>query len=350
MEGDPAGAILGEAVAFGCTNGLDMRAAAQAVVKGATVQAKPSDLGQGSYWERYYGPAFNADGYAPDEVSVSLQYSMDDYAAATVAAKGGLHSYATEMLGDSGNWIHTFDAAARLPAARNAPPPYGNARFQSVASVAQSGVSQPGFMEGNATQYLWLVPEHLNQLAKALGGDAAAARRLSGFLRPMMSSGLDATAQQPYYMASNEEDLWAPWEGDFFGDPALTERATTAAVDRFYSDSAAGLPGNDDAGEMSSWAFWAMIGLFPVTPGTATMAVGSPEFTAVTIGAGRHTVMIDAQGAGPDAPYVAATQIDGGGPLGRPSFELATGHTILRLEMAHEPAANAFTSEALALG
>lgn len=120
-------------------------------------------------------------------------------------------------------------------------------------------------------------------------GGRAAAAKLAGFLQPMIDRGVDADAQQPSYEAGNEQDLWAPWEADFFGDPALTERATTAAVTHFYQDDPAGLPGNDDAGAMSSWALWAMIGLFPMVPGTTTMAVGSPEFTSVTIHAGART-------------------------------------------------------------
>ena len=351
MEGDPADVILADAVAFGCTRGLDVAAAAEAVVKGALQAQGPSTLGQRTYWERYYGPAFNADGYAPDEASVTLQYSLDDFAAAQLARAAGLSSAAAVLSRDSNNWVGTFDSAVRLPEARSAPPPVGDGASQSSATVAPGGqTSQTGFMEGNATQYLWLVPEHLDQLTRAVGGSKAAASALSSFLGPMIRRGLDASAQQPYYQASNEEDLWAPWEGDFFGDPTLTERATSAALGWFYGDAAGGLPGNDDGGEMSSWGLWAMLGVFPMIPGTATMAVGSPEFTSVVLGSGGHRLTLSAPNPG-GGIYVQATSFDGQGPLGSPSFSLPVrGSASLELEMGSRPVGGAFSSTALGGG
>ena len=42
-------------------------------------------------------------------------------------------------------------------------------------------------------------------------------------------------------------------------------------------------PGNDDLGALSSWYVWAALGLFPLTPGAANLALASPLFPAVTI-------------------------------------------------------------------
>jgi hypothetical protein len=42
-------------------------------------------------------------------------------------------------------------------------------------------------------------------------------------------------------------------------------------------------PGNDDLGAMSSWYVWAAIGLYPVTPGTADLALASPLFPTVVL-------------------------------------------------------------------
>ena len=98
---------------------------------------------------------------------------------------------------------------------------------------------------------------------------------------------------------------------------------------------------------MSSWGFFAMLGLFPMVPGTATMAVGSPEFSAVVIRSGARTLTVSAPGAGSGDLYVQASSLDGAGPLGRPSFTLPlSGVTSLTLEMGPHPAADGFTTTA----
>ena len=59
-------------------------------------------------------------------------------------------------------------------------------------------------------------------------------------------------------------------------------------------------PGNDDLGAISSWYVWAAIGLYPVTPGTANLALGSPLFPAVvlTLPDG-HRIVVHAPAASP---------------------------------------------------
>ena len=54
-------------------------------------------------------------------------------------------------------------------------------------------------------------------------------------------------------------------------------------ADTLYSDTPANEPGNDDLGALSSWYVWAAIGLYPVTPGSADLALASPLFPAVSV-------------------------------------------------------------------
>ena len=63
-------------------------------------------------------------------------------------------------------------------------------------------------------------------------------------------------------------------------DPAFRP---TPSWTREYADAPVDEPGNDDLGALSSWYVWAALGLFPVTPGAANLALASPLFHTVTI-------------------------------------------------------------------
>jgi hypothetical protein len=85
-----------------------------------------------------------------------------------------------------------------------------------------------------------------------------------------------------------------------------------AIVNTEYADAPVDEPGNDDLGAISSWYVWAALGMFPLTPGTANLALASPLFPSATITLpdGRRLVEI-APGAAASRPYVHALSVSG---------------------------------------
>ena len=140
-----------------------------------------------------------------------------------------------------------------------------------------------------------------------MGGDAAATSKLETFM-----SSLNATRDAPYDWSGNEPSEWAPWEFDYFGAPDQTQRDVRTIVDTEYADAPVDEPGNDDLGAISSWYVWAALGLFPVTPGSADLALASPLFPSVTVTLpdGRR-LREQAPGAAPTRPYVHALTVSG---------------------------------------
>ena len=70
-----------------------------------------------------------------------------------------------------------------------------------------------------------------------------------------------------------------------FGQRGL--RTSERRVDRDAEAPGGLADGNDDLGAMSAWYVWSALGMFPETPGTSDLALGSPLFTpAVEISAG----------------------------------------------------------------
>jgi putative alpha-1,2-mannosidase len=171
-----------------------------------------------------------------------------------------------------------------------------------------------------------MVPFDVAGLAAAKGGDAAMARYLGAVLAGFRGSDDATTANM-----ANEPSFDLPWEYDYIGRPYAAQRTVRAIQDAMWRDAAGGIPGNDDLGAMSAWYVWSAIGMYPMTPGTATLALGSPLFPSavITLAHGR-TLTITGGGAGASRPYVHSATWDGG-PWSRayaPARAITTGGTI----------------------
>jgi hypothetical protein len=142
-----------------------------------------------------------------------------------------------------------------------------------------------------------------------MGGDAATVAKLNTFF-----TSLNATRNLPYDWAGNEPSLWTPWEYDYFAAPSQTQGVVRDITDTLYSDTPVDEPGNDDLGAIASWYVWAAIGMYPVTPGTANLALASPLFPQVvmTLPDG-HQLVIDAPAASASTPYVHSLTVSGVG-------------------------------------
>ncbi len=202
------------------------------------------------------------------------------------------------MMQRSHNWQYLFDPATGYIEAKNSDGtfPKGPA-FQSA--LFEAGGEQ-GFEEGNAIQYTWSVPQDLYALSNLMGGTSAADSKLTTFF-----SQLNAGRFKPYDWAGDEPSLWSPWEFDYFGAPWQTQDYVREIATTLYHDAPVNEPGNDDLGAMSSWYVWAAIGLYPVTPGTANLAIASPLFrrVSITLPSGRQ-LQISAPAASASTPYV----------------------------------------------
>jgi putative alpha-1,2-mannosidase len=140
-----------------------------------------------------------------------------------------------------------------------------------------------------------------------MGGDAAAIANLDQFFSAPSESVTD-----PYYTAANEEDIMAPWEYDATSEPWKTQALTRNILNQSYGTGPNGIPGNDDLGELSSWAVWDMLGLYPLVPGTDVLAIGAPLFPRVTVQpTDGSSITINAEGAGDMAPYVQSVTMGG---------------------------------------
>jgi predicted alpha-1,2-mannosidase len=271
-------------------------------------------------------------------VSTLLEYNFADWAAAQLAK--GLGSAADErMLLDrsrgwqtlfdpqtlqirpklaDGSWLVPFDPAQNCPQ-----PPCG-----------EWGMGGPGYVEGSAWQYTFMVNHDVAKLIELMGGPARFSERLQ------------TTFDEGYYNLNNEPDMAYPYLFTFVpGEAWRTHKQVRHDLATAFDRRALRLPGNDDTGQTSSVYVWGALGLYPVTPASTEYRLGSPLFDHATIALdpkfypGR-TLTIEAKNNASENVYVQRVTWNGQ-PLTRAVIDhrqLTAGGTLV-FEMGPQPAA-----------
>ena len=137
--------------------------------------------------------------------------------------------------------------------------------------------NEHGFIEGTGWHYQWLAPSDMAWLVKAVGPQLFN-QRLTEFFNYRVP---DWYSQ--YYNPYNETDLEVPFEFNFSGEPWQSQRVVRRVLKENYTDKPDGIPGNDDAGEMSSWAVMSMMGIYSVDPASRAYELVSPVFPRVVV-------------------------------------------------------------------
>jgi len=297
MVGDPADSIIADYYAFGATNFNTSSALTDMVTEatntnnirpGLNYLSTPGYLpADGSYGCcNFYGP-----------VSTTLEYDTADFALSAFAGDLGNSSDQATFADRAQDWRNVLDPDSGFDQPRDA---------NGSWPTGFDPTSGTDFVEADSWIYTGMVPFNLAGLASAVGGNTAMADYLGTVLRSF-------TGANGYAWMGNEPSIELPWEYDYIGQPYQAQEAVREVQDQLWSDTPAGLGnGNDDLGAMSAWYVWSALGMYPMTPGTSTLALGSPMFTTaqVTLPSG-NTLTIDGNGAADNAPYVQSATWNG---------------------------------------
>lgn len=293
MVGDGPVIILSTTYALGATN-FDTAAALAAMDLNAGTNGTLSDgnlvrAGLNNYIQL---------GHLPGLAAVTLEYCNADFALAQFAlALGDTNKYNTYFT-RSGNWRNLFNSATGLLQPRNADGSW-------VSNV--TATTQAGFVEGSAVQYVWLVPFNVRGLFDALGGNSNAVSRLNNYFTK-----LNDGAGSQYAFMGNEPCEGDPWEYDYAGAPAKTQDTVRRIQTQLFKNTTGGLPGNDDAGSLSSWYVFSALGFYPLVPGVGGFVIGSPLFTNATVQlANGQQIIIQGVNASVSNSYVQSLTING---------------------------------------
>jgi len=301
MIGNHAIPVLADAI-LAELPGLDVEETYRAMVKSSTRSHYNSPF---EVWEQYgYMPQTLQD----ESVSITMEQAFDDACVALVAKKLGKTEdyerfYRRSMFyknlfdpetgffrpkDEKGNWIDGFDPLS---------------------------YEQPCFVEGNAWQYMWFVPQDPQGLIDLFGGKKGFLKKLDENFSLTATSGEvngNASGFIGQYAHGNEPSHHTVYLYNFAGKPERTQELVEQVRSEFYRATPCGYAGNDDCGQMSAWYIFSALGFYPFHAGSAEYVIGTPLFTKATLHlAGGKDFVITAPNKTAERIHVKSVKLNG---------------------------------------
>lgn len=284
--------------------------------------------------------------YDKGRFSNTLEYAYDDWTVAQFAKSLGKNKAYNEFKERSGYWKNVIDKTS------------GYARMKKSDGTwfldfdpFKSGANKQ-YVEGNAWQLTYFVPQDIPELAKEIGVKRFTDRLAWGFAESFKLR-FNAPGDQYWdypVIQGNQQSMHFAFLFNWVKKPWLTQKWSRSIVDRFYGYGVANAYlGDEDQGQMSAWFMMNAIGLFQTDGGASAnpiYEIGSPVFRKVTInlnelyGRGKSFI-IEAPHASRSNKYVQSAMLNGK-PLESfwfPASELLKGGTLV-LEMGPQPNEN----------
>jgi predicted alpha-1,2-mannosidase len=198
-----------------------------------------------------------------EQVSRTLEYALDDYALAQIALRLGKTADYKALKKRSQNYKNVFDVNTGYVRGKHAD--------GSWVEPFTPNSKTSYICEGTPFHYTWYVPHDVPGLMKRMGGRKAYLKKLDEFFN------------DGYYWHGNETDQQAPFMFAMAGDASKTQYQTHKINEEEYGTGPGGLSGNEDAGQMSAWLVFSMLGFYPVCPGSGEYVITTPAFEEIKI-------------------------------------------------------------------
>ena len=167
------------------------------------------------------------------------------------------------------------------------------------ASVGKHFENVAGFHEGSAYAYTFAATHDVEGLMKLMGG------------RKHYINKLKAIFEEGHYDPANEPDIAYPYLfSRFKGEEWRTQKIVNHLLDSCYHNAPNGLPGNDDAGTLSAWALFSMMGLYPDTPAEPTFTLTTPQFKHISITTPSGIITLTTDKNPEEAPLIESVMLD----------------------------------------
>jgi len=253
-------------------------------------------------------------------VSITMEFTYADWCTAQMAkAVGKMEDYEYFMK-RAYNYLNLFDPAVGFIRRKRR-----NGSWVEPFNPADS--FKNGFCECSSWEYTFFVPHDIQGIINLIGGREAFIKKLDDFF----AGG--------HYNYQNETSIQVPFLYNYAGAPWKTQEVVRYYVKNKYNSKPDGLFGEDDAGAMSAWYVFAVLGFYPVCPGQDVYVFSSPVFEKVEIDTGNgNKFTIIAEGASEENIYIQSATLNGE-PLDRPWIthnDIVKGG-VLKFKMGPEP-------------
>jgi predicted alpha-1,2-mannosidase len=227
-------------------------------------------------------------GYVPEDqsgssVSKTLEYAYDDWCIAQMAKLFHADSIAAVYQKRALNYQNVFDVQSGFMRPR-----LTNGNFKSPFDPMST--HGQGFIEGNAWNYSFYVPQQPLSLIALMGGEERFVAHLDSLFEMELPDAYFAETEDIMregiignYVHGNEPSHHIAYFYNFTAQPWKTQATTRMILAKQYSLKAAGMGGNDDCGQMSAWYLFTALGLYPFAPGSPDYQLTAPLVKDATL-------------------------------------------------------------------
>ncbi|WP_236062232.1 GH92 family glycosyl hydrolase [Actinacidiphila acididurans] len=324
------GTSADNAVAEAYLNGVklpDPLSAYNAAVKDATVASGRSEVGRKGIESSLFL------GYTPtstgESVSWALEGFISDYGIGNMGAalakdpstpkseRQRIKEESTYFLQRARDYVNLFDTKTNFFQGRNA-----NGTFLNGNPLDWGGV----YTETDGWNFAFTAEQDPNGLANLYGGQKGLEQKLDQFFATPENADhpggyggtihemLEARAVRMGQLGmSNQPSHHIPYMYDDTGAPYKTQAIVREIMQRLYvgDEIGQGYPGDEDNGEMSSWYILSSLGIYPMQSGSSNWAIGSPQFTQMTVHRSTGDIVVNAPDNSTKNVYVQGVTVNG---------------------------------------
>lgn len=258
-----------------------------------------------------------SQGYIPSDkveesVAKAMEYSISDGSAALMARKMGKKEDYAWFAKRALNYRNYFDSSVGFFRGKKA-----DGSWNPVFDPART--SHPwidDYSEGNAWQYVWLVPQDVEGLMKLLGGDKAFVKKLDQLFitksLPDPKAPPDIAGLIGQYAHGNEPGHHTTYLYAYGGAQWRTAEKVRYILKNMYQATPDGISGNEDCGQMSAWYVFSAMGFYPVFPASGAYVLGSPLLDRATISLPEgKSFVVEAVNNSPENIYIQRVELNG---------------------------------------
>jgi predicted alpha-1,2-mannosidase len=261
-------------------------------------------------------------GMHQDGAAQTLEYASQDWCLAQMAKSLGKQDDYDYFMKRSSNWKNLYDSESGWIRPKNLEgkwlEPFDPYKYQT------------GFVEANAAQGSWFVPQDLPGLAEMMGGNDKTAEKLNMSFTTAAkldftsgkshSKELEAELRRIPINYGNQPSIETAFVFNHIGYPWLTQKWSRKVVEQAFSDLSPdrGYNGDEDQGLMGALAVLMKIGLFEMNTGAEQRPVVelvSPIFDKITIHLDQDyykgkTFVIEVKNNKPENYYIQSAAIN----------------------------------------